>query len=100
MPAIRAENSALKAKSANDDLIIAKDAELLKAKDDRALALERAIKAETDRADALSLAYTASQNALKVSQDDRARLEKKVKKYRNYAVLGGIATVLTYVLLR
>lgn len=100
LPAVRTENEALKAKSVNDDKIIAKDADLIKAQTDRADALDKARQAEHDRAEALSLAFTASQNALKVSEADRVRLEAKVKRYRNYAILGGIATVLTYVLLK
>lgn len=92
VPAVRAANQALKAKSENDDRVIAKDAELLAEKDKVQAATERALAAETKRADAELAAKEAIDKALAVSEADRTRLQRKVKKYRFYAVIGGVVS--------
>lgn len=100
VPALRNQNEALKAKSVNDDKIIAKDAELLLTKDKLQEATQKALNAETMRAEAEKDAKEALKKALAVSETDRARLERKVKSYRRLAVIGAIATVATWLILK
>lgn len=106
VPALRDENQALKIKDANSERIIALEreknelqAKVLTATENALGSAEKAKNAESKRADAEATARIAVEKALAISEADRARLEKKVKKYRTYAVIGGILTTVAGFLL-
>ncbi len=100
LPALRTENSSLKAKDANSQAIIDRDTQIIALKDQVITSTETARLAETKRADAEKDRAEALQKGLDISEADRTKLQAQVKKYRRYAVIGAIATIATYILLR
>ncbi len=97
VPALRAENTALKAKDDNSEKVIAGQAQLLTLKDQTIAAQDKAIEAGNLEAEALRRADDARAKALGVAETRIKELEGKVKKANRralFAILGGVAAIL------
>lgn len=98
--ALRSENAALVAKSANDDRVIAKDAELLAAKDKVIEANEKAFLSEQRRADDEMKARLSTEAALGVLKQENADLRVKVKHANQRTLITVLTSAALLLLLR